>query len=77
MARCTSRSYNQDTFIPVSFGKQILSGTFERALRYLVDREQGLLILRNRYRRIQDIPFRWLTVISRKIKSIEEVRANE
>ena len=50
MARYKSYSYAQGKFIPVHFEKQILPGTFEYSLNYLVDHELDLSIFDERYR---------------------------
>jgi hypothetical protein len=39
MARYKEYSYSQGKFIPIHFGKQILPGTFEYTLNYLIDNE--------------------------------------
>jgi len=44
MARYKSYSYEQAMFIPVQFQKQILPGSFEYALSYIVDNELELNI---------------------------------
>lgn len=50
MARYKPYSYAQGKFIPVHFEKQILPGTFEYSLNYLVDHKLDLLIFDERYR---------------------------
>ena len=47
MARYKPYSYGQGKFIPIYFGKQILSGTFEYSLNHLIDYELDLSILKN------------------------------
>ncbi len=42
MARFKEYDYSQGKFIPVHFDKQILSGTFEHTLHYLIDKEIDL-----------------------------------
>jgi transposase len=49
MARYKDVHYDQDKFIPVSFQKQILPGTFEYTLSYLVDNELDLSVFDDRY----------------------------
>ena len=50
MARYKDVHYDQDKFIPVSFHKQILPGTFEYTLSYLIDHELDLSVFDARYR---------------------------
>ena len=50
MPRFKSYSYQQGSFISVQFEKQILPGTFEYALHYLIDNEVDLSVFRKRYR---------------------------
>ncbi len=50
MARYKDVQYDQDKFIPISFHKQILPGTFEYSLSYLVDHELDLSVFESRYR---------------------------
>ena len=45
MARYKDYDYRQGKFIPVSFDKQILPGTFEYTLNYLIDNESILRYL--------------------------------
>ena len=49
MARYKDVHYDQDKFIPVSFHKQILPGTFEYTLSYLIDHELDLSVFDTRY----------------------------
>ena len=49
MARYKSYNYNQGKFIPISFDKQILPGTFEHTLAYVIDNEFDLSIFNDRY----------------------------
>jgi len=42
MARYKEYSYSQGKFIPIHFSKQILPGTFEYTLNYLIDVEPVL-----------------------------------
>lgn len=50
MARYKSYSYAQGKFIPVHFEKQIIPGTFEYSLNYLIDHKLDLSIFDERYR---------------------------
>jgi len=50
MARYKDYSYSQGKFIPIHFDRQILPGTFEYSLHYLIDNEIDLSIFDNRYR---------------------------
>ncbi|OPY74799.1 MAG: hypothetical protein A4E65_03739 [Syntrophorhabdus sp. PtaU1.Bin153] len=52
MARYKGYDYRQGKFIPVSFDKQILPGTFEYTLNYLIDNELDLSVFDDRYRLI-------------------------
>ena len=49
MARYKEYSYAQSKLIPIHFDSQILPGTFEYTLSYLVDNEMDLSIFENRY----------------------------
>jgi len=49
MARYKKYDYSQGKFIPVFFDKQILPGTFEYTLHYLIDNEIDLSIFDARY----------------------------
>jgi transposase len=49
MARYKEYNYSQGKFIPVFFDKQILPGTFEHTLHYLIDQEIDLSIFEGRY----------------------------
>ncbi|MBI4691024.1 MAG: transposase [Nitrospirae bacterium] len=49
MARYKEYDYTQGKFIPVYFDKQILPGTFEYTLHYLIDKEIDLSIFDLRY----------------------------
>lgn len=49
MARYKEYDYSQGKFIPVHFDKQILPGTFEHTLHYLIDKEIDLSIFDLRY----------------------------
>lgn len=50
MARYKPYSYAQGKFIPVFFNKQILPGTLEYTLSYLIDHELDLSIFDDRFR---------------------------
>jgi len=50
MARYKEYDYSQGKFIPIHFDKQILPGTFEYSLHYLIDNEIDLSIFDARYR---------------------------
>jgi transposase len=50
MARYKEYDYRQGKFLPISFDKQILPGTFEYTLNYLIDNELDLSIFDARYR---------------------------
>lgn len=49
MARYKKYDYSQGSFIPVQFDKQILPGTFEYTLHYLIDNEIDLTLFDARY----------------------------
>jgi transposase len=49
MARYKEYDYRQGKFLPISFDKQILPGTFEYTLNYLIDNELDLGVFDNRY----------------------------
>jgi len=49
MAKYKKYSYDQARFIPIHFDKQILPGTFEYTLSYLIDNEIDLSLFENRY----------------------------
>jgi len=50
MARYKEYSYEQGKFIPIHFDKQILPGTFEFTLSYLIDDEIDLSFIDQRYK---------------------------
>lgn len=50
MARYKDYDYSQGKFIPIHFDRQILRGTFEYSLHYLIDNEIDLSIFECRYR---------------------------
>jgi len=50
MARYKECDYSQGKFIPIHFDKQILRGTFDYSLHYLIDSEIDLSIFDTRYR---------------------------
>ncbi len=45
MARHKAYDYSQGKFIPIHFDRQILPGTFEYALHYLIDNEIDLSVI--------------------------------
>ena len=49
MARYKEYDYSQGKFIPVHFDKQIIPGTFEHTLHYLIDNELNISIFDLRY----------------------------
>ncbi|MCK5195950.1 MAG: transposase, partial [Desulfobulbaceae bacterium] len=49
MAKYKKYSYDQARFIPIHFDKQILPGTFEYSLSYLIDNEIDLSLFDSRY----------------------------
>jgi transposase len=49
VARYRQYDYSQGKFIPVHFDKQILPGTFEYTLHYLIDKEIDLSVFDTRY----------------------------
>ena len=49
MARYKQYSYSQGKFISVFFDKQILPGTFEYTLNYIIDNELDLSVFDNKY----------------------------
>lgn len=50
MARYKNYSYEQAMFIPIKFSKQIIPGSFEHALNYIVDNEIDTTIFEARYK---------------------------
>ncbi len=50
MARYKDYDYSQGKFIPIHFDRQILPGTFEYSLHYLIDNEIDLSLVDLRYR---------------------------
>jgi hypothetical protein len=50
MARYKEYDYSQGKFIPIHFDRQILPGTFEYSLHYLIDNEIDLSLFDTRYR---------------------------
>ena len=50
MPRFKDYNYDQTKMLPVSFDSQILAGTFEYALAYIVEHELDLSIFNERYR---------------------------
>lgn len=49
MARYKDYCYEQTKLIPISFHHQILPGTFEYTLNYLIDNEFDLSLFEQRY----------------------------
>ena len=49
IARYKEYSYEQNKLIPLSFSRQILPGTFEHTLNYLIDNEFDLSVFEQRY----------------------------
>jgi len=49
MARYKHYDYNQHKLIPIAFAEQILPGTFEYTLNYLIDHEVDLSVFEARY----------------------------
>jgi hypothetical protein len=49
VARFKKYNYNQKRLIAVSFAEQIIAGTFEHALDYLIDNDVDLSIFEKRY----------------------------
>ncbi len=49
MARYKDYDYNQVKLLPVNFSEQILPGSFEYTLNYLVDNELDLSVFESRY----------------------------
>ncbi len=49
MARFKHYDYNQQKLLPIDFGAQILPGTFEHTLCYLIEHECDLSIFEGRY----------------------------
>ncbi len=50
MAKYKEYDYSQGKFIPIHFDKQILPGTFEHTLHYLIDNEIDLSLFDERYK---------------------------
>jgi len=50
MAKYKKYSYDQGKFIPIQFDRQIVPGTFEYTLSYLVDNEIDLSVFEQRYK---------------------------
>jgi transposase len=50
MAKYKQYSYAQEKFIPVFFDKQILPGSFEYTLSYLIDKELDLTVFNSRFK---------------------------
>jgi hypothetical protein len=49
MAKYKEYDYSQGKFIPINFDKQILPGTFEHTLHYLIDNDVDLSVFDLRY----------------------------
>ena len=49
MARYKDYDYSQGKFIPIHFDRQILPGTFQYSLHYLIDEEIDLSFFDTRY----------------------------
>jgi transposase len=49
MARYKEYDYSQGKFIPIHFDRQVLPGTFEYTLNYLIDNEIDLTVFDSRY----------------------------
>ena len=49
MARYKDYNYDQDKLIPINFSQQIIPGSFEHTLNYLIDNELDLSIFESRY----------------------------
>ena len=49
MARYKDYSYDQTKLLPISFHRQVLPGTFEYTLNYLIDHEVDLSVFESRY----------------------------
>jgi len=49
MARYKDYSYNQSKLLPINFSHQILPGSFECTVNYLVDNELDLSVFDSRY----------------------------
>lgn len=49
MARYKDYSYEQGKFLPVSFDRQILPGTFEYTLNHLIDHDVDLSVFDGQY----------------------------
>ncbi len=50
MPRYKDYSYDQHKLLPIAFREQILPGTFEYTLNYLIDKEVDLSVFETRYR---------------------------
>ena len=48
MGRYKDYSYEQKTFIPVSFSEQVLPGIFEYALQFIIDNKVDLTVFHDR-----------------------------
>ena len=50
MAKYKKVSYEQQVFVPISYDKQILPGTFEYTINYLIDNKVDVSIFEERYK---------------------------
>jgi transposase len=50
MARYKEYSYEQGKFIPIQFDRQILPGTFEYTVSYVIDNDIDLSVFDGRYK---------------------------
>lgn len=50
MARYKDYNYNQSKLLPINFSEQILPGSFEHTLNYLIDNELDLSVFESRYK---------------------------
>jgi hypothetical protein len=50
MAKFKHYDYNQSKMLPVNFDEQILPGSFEHTLSYLIEHELDLTVFESRYR---------------------------
>ncbi len=67
MARYKNYSYEQTKFIPVSFSRQILEGTFEHTLNYIIDNEVDLDVFASDYKNDETGAPAWDPAIMLKI----------
>ena len=50
MARYKTYNIHQDKLLPINFSKQIVSGTFEHTLSYLIDEHLDMSLFDKRYK---------------------------